>query len=570
MPPRKRHRLLAPIVHAARVAVVVGLLLAIPSPSESFVADGSVAPTMDQLNLGDRWRNLATIVPDANDSGMWPVVDSQNQPVAMVARTLPAAADVVGYRGPTEAAIVLTPDLRILSVSLLSSADTDEHVQAVVRDDAFFEQFQGWTWGDLPEEIRVDAVSGATLTSLALAEGVLARLGGSRPSLTFPESLKLDDVADWFPDAASVDDNTGIVRDRDGQTIGHVLRTGPLSDDVIGYQGPTELLLQRSPEGTLIAFKIRHSFDNEPYVGYVRQERGFWALFKNMTMEQLAEFSPQQAGVEGVSGATMTSQAIADTLVDAALAARERAAHSDGEPTSGLTSFRLTSLRFTAADLGTIAILVLLAVCSRFRWFHHRLLRRCWLASVVIVIGVWSGNLMSMAIVAGWSAEGIAWRLAPALAAVVALALLAPPLTKHNPYCSHLCPHGAIQQWILPKPNSKRRTRLPVRLARVLRFVPGVTLVAAYLSLVVTPSIDLSSWEPFHAYLLSVAGWGSIIFALATLLVSARVPMAYCRFGCPTGRLLDHLRRTAVSDRIQAADAVAVGLLIFAWIWTQV
>ena len=44
----------------------------------------------------------------------------------------------------------------------------------------------------------------------------------------------------------------------------------------------------------------------------------FWKLFRGMDMKQLADFDPVAEGVEGVSGATMTSQTIAHTLVQAA------------------------------------------------------------------------------------------------------------------------------------------------------------------------------------------------------------------------------------------------------------
>ncbi len=89
-------------------------------------------------------------------------------------------------------------------------------------------------------------------------------------------------------------------------------------------------------------------------------------------------------------------------------------------------------------------------------------------------------------------------------------------------------------------------------------------LVIAYLSLITMPNVDLSAWEPFHAYLFRIAGWGSFALALISLVVAAVIPMGYCRLGCPTGRLIDYLRQTAVSDRIQWCDAVAFGLLVFA------
>lgn len=564
--PRKRRRILAPLVHATRVALVAGLLWAIPSPVINSVTDGSVAPTIDDLVLPDDRIAQGNVDPQADSSGMWKIIDGDGQTLAMVARTLPAAADVVGYRGPTEASIVLTPELTIASVGILSSADTEEHVRAVAEDASFFEQFRNWQWGDPPDDVRIDAVSGATLTSLALAEGVLARIGGTRPSLVFPNALQIDEVTPWFEDAAAVDDVTGVVSDRNDRLVGRVLRTGPLSDDVIGYQGPTELLLKLTPEDRIAELKIRGSFDNEPYVGYVRTERGFWKIFRDMTVTELAQFDPEAERVEGVSGATMTSQTIADTLVAAAQAELDRRSKANAESENRNP---LADIRLTPADLGTLGILCLLGAMSRSKRFHHGAFRRGWLIGVVVVIGFWSGNLVSMALISGWSAEGIAWKLAPALATIAAVTLLIPAISKQNPYCSHLCPHGALQQLVLPKPQSKRRMQLPRRMTHGLRYLPGATLVVAYISLVIFPSIDLSSWEPFHAYLFRVAPWASIALAAGTLLIATRVPMAYCRYGCPTGRLIEHLRRTALSDQVQTADFTAFALLVFAVSWNR-
>jgi len=186
------------------------------------------------------------------------------------------------------------------------------------------------------------------------------------------------------------------------------------------------------------------------------------------------------------------------------------------------------------------------------------------LLAVIVVIGLWSGNLISMALVAGWSAEGVPWRLAPGLSAIAAVTLFTPPIAKSNPYCNHLCPHGAIQQLIKPGSRRRRHLKLSRTANRWLTRIPGATLVVAYVALVAIPSLDLSSWEPFHAYLIRIAGWGSFALALATLALAAVIPMGYCRLGCPTGRMIDYLRRTALSDRIQKSDFVAIGMLLIA------
>ena len=556
-----RRRLRAQATHLVRVCLVISLLLAIPAPAERHISEASVLPNIHEIEFkGNLAGQDLQFDPQADANGMWRLLDDQDNVVGLVARTLPVAKDVVGYRGPTESLILLDTDLNLSSVQLLGSADTQEHVTAVENDPDFFRQFETWRWGGPEVDTRIDAVSGATLTSLALAEGILQRIGGDRPSLVFSAPLQLQEIRNWFPEASELVELNGHVLDASGKPIGRVLRTGPLSDNLSGYQGPTELLLKTTPSGTVDAIRIRSSFDNEPYVDYVRTEAGFWAIFEEKTIAELSEFDPHTAGVEGVSGATMTSLTVADTIV----AAAKQAQQQTSPPNRGL--FWIESMRWTTADVVTIATLLLAVMFTRVGWHRNHWVRRIWLAWVIVVIGLWAGNLISMALIAGWSAEGIAWRLAPGLSAIACVALLAPPLTKGNPYCNHLCPHGALQQLIRPNGKSNRRRKLAPAFRRWLRRLPGITLCAGYVSLVLIPTIDLASWEPFHAYLFRIAGWGSLGLACGTIAFSAALPMGYCRFGCPTGRLLDYLRRTAISDRIQSADYVAASLLVFALI----
>ena len=549
---------LAKLVHLIRVAIVIALLWAIPAPSRVVSVDGT-PPSL--LAVQNHVPAAHKIDPKASASGLWSVQDDQAEPIATIARTLPMAADVVGYRGPTQSLIILDDKLRIQAVSLLSSRDTAEHVDAVVADEEFFQQFVGWPWGGPDATTQVDAVSGATLTSLALAEGVLKRIGGDRPSLVFADELTAEELD-------SQNSTTG----------GQLIRTGPLTDDIVGYQGPTELLMTVTPEKSLERVRLRRSYDNEPYVNYVRTERGFWAIFEGKSIGELAALDPEEAGIEGVSGATMTSLAVADTIVAAAKATETDSSNASNATSSASTirwttvrwstvrwsTVRWTTIRWTVADTATLIVLGLLWLLRKTGKLRSGLPRYTWLAMVVVVIGLWAGNLISMSLVAGWAAEGVAWKLAPGLSIMAAAALLTPPLTKGNPYCNHLCPHGAIQQLVMPKPKSKRNLKLPRRLTSALSWVPGVTLVAAYVCLIFSPSIDLSSWEPFHAYLFRIAGWGAMTLATGSLLIAALVPMGYCRFACPTGRLLDHVRRSARSSDLTFADCVSVFLLIMA------
>ena len=545
-------------VHAIRVGLVVALLMLIPSPAGRTGAANSSNPPGIQ-HVQDLVPTAASVSDEPNAAGLWQIIDGDDNPIGLVGRTLPAASDVLGYRGPSEALLVFDNDLNIKSVGLLQSADTTEHVTAVVQDELFFEQFKNWPWGGPEAGTDVDAVSGATLTSLALAEGILKRIGSDRPSLVFPDNIAAEDVSEWFDRISMIDSSQPIsVAQYNGKEIGRILRTGIFSDDIAGYQGPSELLLKVGTDDKVDAILLRGSFDNDTYVDYVRVEAGFWAIFEGKTIQELSSFDPGAEGVEGVSGATMTSLAVADTLVAASKAYQ---AQKELPQQTGSTA---SAIHWPATDIATIACLIFLAIASRFRAFRKPRVRKVWLVCVITMLGLWSGNLVSMALIAGWSSAGIAWRLAPGLAAIAFTALLAPPITKGNPYCNHLCPHGAIQQLIKPKPGSRRRLKLSRRVSKYLSFIPGITLSVAYLMLLFYPVLDLSAWEPFHAYLYQVAGWSAFATAAVSLLLATFIPMGYCRLGCPTGTLLDYVRRSASSHKIGRPDAVAIGLLVVA------
>ncbi|MDA9776942.1 FMN-binding protein [Rubripirellula sp.] len=546
------------LLHLLRLSMIVSLMVAIPRAAVT-PRDGFDSPSIDQLiDSGISIPLGITIGAKDGQSRLWVLEDSQGNRFGWLARTFPDAQKSIGYRGPSEAIIVLDNELRIASVGLLSSDDTQEHIDAVKGDAGFFQQFEGWDWTHAPTARGIDGVSGATLTSLALAEGLALRMGGEVPSLIFNQPLDLAEAQLVFEQAASIDTDSGEVFDSENKPMGYVLRTGVYSDDLTGYQGPTELLIHLDEYQKISSVRIRKSFDNEPYVDYVRTEYGFWKIFRDMSLEQLSNFDPIVEGVEGVSGATMTSQNIAHTLVAAAKEHQRKLI-------SAKTIKQSVPIRWSWRDIVTFVVLIVAAFAqtTRSNWTKRR--RKVWLVTTVLVIGLLSGNLLSMALIAGWSSEGIAWRLAPGLATVAAFAFLFPILSKNNLYCNHLCPHGAMQQLVKPRKVSNRIKSALDGIRKWLHRLPGTLLLAAYLAIQLVPTLDLSRWEPFHAYLFRVSSMTAIGFAVGTVVVSRFLPMAYCRFGCPTGFILGYLRLNAKSGSLRLADGVVLVLALSVW-----
>ena len=58
--------------------------------------------------------------------------------------------------------------------------DTIDHADAILEKPAFFEQFVGKSRQDLTQSKNLEAVSGATLTSLAIVDAISLRFGGEK------------------------------------------------------------------------------------------------------------------------------------------------------------------------------------------------------------------------------------------------------------------------------------------------------------------------------------------------------------------------------------------------------
>ena len=269
-------------------------------------------------------------------------------------------------------------------------------------------------------------------------------------------------------------------------------------------------------------------------------------------MAQVAEIDLEQEQVEGVSGATMTSMAVAQTILAAAAQLEQR--QTETRPKTSTAT-----VRWSPHDIGTLIVLVLgmlinLTRLKRVRWLQHT-----WNVVLVGYFGLVTGNLISLAVVSGWAMQGVAWRLAPGLASVVVVSFLLSAVTGRNVYCSHICPHGALQQLI------RRRRKHSESVRRVLRkttWIPGITLLLAVIATWWQRDGSLAAWEPFNAYIWYVAGVASLTVAAVSIVWSWFVPMGYCRHACGTGRLLDYVRRSAQSARFTVADGVAVGLAV--------
>jgi Na+-translocating ferredoxin:NAD+ oxidoreductase RnfG subunit len=553
------------IAHAARVAVVAAIawlvhaehVRSVGRQTTADLASLPVSRVQKHLPEAAAIGGPADAVADGRD-----LLDAAGERVGTMLRTSPAGDAAIGFSGPTDLLVVCDRDLRVAGMEVLASRDTRDHVHAVERDTAFWKSFQGQSLEELAglKPDKAHAVAGATLTSLAIQEALVRRLGGTASASRFDRVPTLADLRLIFSDAKRIEPDPGdpaVIRvlAADAIPLGWALRTSPAADRVIGYQGPTDAVVGFDTAGKVCGVVVLASYDNEPYVGYVRDDAAFRGIYRGMSLEAIVGIDLRNTGVEGVSGATMTSQAVAEGIVRAA---RQHAGQRGRPP---VTTWAALVQGIDGPQWGALGVIAagIVTAFTRLRgtWFGRLALP----IVVLAYLGFGAGALLSQAQVWGWAQAGVA-RGAVVLMALTLAALVLPITTRRNVYCSHLCAHGAAQQLLVRFVKPKRS--FPEWLKPVLVALPWVLLAVAILAALLHWPLNLVDLEPFDAYLPAVAGVAAIVLFAGSLIASSFYPMAYCRHGCPTGALLDHLRLHRRADRFSWRDGVLLGCLAVA------
>ena len=517
-------------VRLYRLAVVIGIAWLIFKKAEVTPPSGDFRLLFSE---GDRLENEQ-------------VFDKEGKPLGYFLTTSPSSDHLKGYSGPTNIALALDRTGKLTSAQIIHSADTPDHVQSVVDDQKFWKAHLGLALG-APGDPDIDAVTGSTLTSSAISRSIIERLGGLTSSKLFPTGILLAEL----PEASAIDDHPGwpgvkIMRDDSGEVIGHALRTAPSQEYFHGYQGPTDVLIVLDDSATKVTrLRFRKSFDNEEYYERILDSPDFLELYDGMTIDAILDID--QSGIEGVSGATHTSWAIAESV-----ARRLARFESDRAPDRAEIPWR---------NIGLIALTLGAAVFSFSKLRGNPLARLLWQASVVLLLGLILGDLLSQALLLGWARHGLPFSDSWGLIFLAAAALLIPWASGHQLYCHQLCPHGFLQRWLGKLPV--KPVKIPKKIHRLLTHLPSVLLVLLIASVILGASWNLADWEGFDAWLWRSAGIATVIIAIVGLLLSVFSPLAYCKYGCPTGALFKFLRKSSGTSKFGIRDLIA-GLLCLA------
>lgn len=548
--------------HGLRIAIVVGVLwlLRAQQLERAESAAAAAAQGVDLADVVDFFPEADHLRDPIGPSGQQAVIDHDGNTLGFVLQTDPASQSIIGYSGPTNTLLAFSAAQRLIGMRSLNSSDTPEYVRQVFANSDFQAQVLGRHWSELSDSADIDVVSGATLTSVAVITGVASRLGGEPPNLKFPKPVELAEVMHWFPSAQSLQASVEIeqawdVVDATSERLGWVVRTTPAGDPITGHEGPTDTLIAFDSTGHVVGIAVHETYETEEYVDWIRDDDYFLNLFNGKTATELAEMDLFEEQVEGVSGATMTSMAMADAIKLRAAAIRPPP--ETEPPTTAETRFDRTSWSL-------IAIVALGLLMSATHLRGQRWLRVVYQLALIGYFAFVNSDLISQALLAGWAVNGIPWRIAPGLVLLTAAAFLVPVTSRAQMYCHHVCPFGAAQQ--LLHRVIRVRWHPPRAVRAVLATIPAALL--ALTILVATGQMkefDLAQIEPFDAFNWRLATLASILIAAAGLAASCFIPMAYCRYGCPTGELLNYVRFRRANHWLTRRDIFALACLGLAY-----
>jgi NosR/NirI family nitrous oxide reductase transcriptional regulator len=496
----------------------------------------------------------ATEMLEAQAEGAVMAKDIDGNALGLLVATAPAADGAIGYAGPSNLLVALDKSNRIAGIQILESADTPEHVEALRRNPAFAQSLVGWNPVTESPPV-VQGVAGATLTGLAMVEGIALRLGRKLDSLRFPDAVKLEEVRAFFTGATVLTPDTLFrgwlrVADAAGSTLGYVVRTSPFADGVFGYAGPSESLVAVAPDRqTLLAVHLRKSYDTEEYVDRVRDDADYLKSLTRYKVSQWPTLDFAAEKIEGVAGATMTSFAVAEGL-------RER--FHEGAMEEKTFEWNMLHKR----DLALFCIVCGALFLTFSKWRGDQRVRLVWQLILIGSLGVWLGEFVSLGLLAGWARHGLPSSQAAPLLLLSGIALLLPWAARRQVYCHHLCAHGAAQEWLARLPVPKWTP--PSWLHRSLSLAPNLLLAGAFLAALFLPKLPLNNLEPFDAWILGAAALVPFTIALIGLIVSLFIPMAHCKYGCATGALFGFVRSSSSQESFAGKDAAAAILLAVA------
>jgi NosR/NirI family nitrous oxide reductase transcriptional regulator len=302
--------------------------------------------------------------------------------------------------------------------------------------------------------------------------------------------------------------------------------SGPGYDHISGYAGPIHVGLILSLDNDVEKLVIISSDETESYLRKI-QRSGYYQQYQNLSFDQ------GKKKIDGVSGATVTSQAVG-LISNAMIEDITDNLPSHASMGSYVFSLKVENSLIWIAHVSVIVALFVYGFQKRIKKSRKHILILGLLS--IIYIGFFLNNSFTYVSFMGpFIGANIS-----SFTGIYAFATLIAAIWGNNTYCKYVCPFGHVQRIFIRVPFIKQR-KLPLSnlwLER-LRNALTMTLIAGIL-------LGFRNWKNYEIFpsffggnILSVG----FIIALFIILISAVYPMFWCRVACPTGCVLDTINK---------------------------
>ncbi|HPO16625.1 MAG TPA: 4Fe-4S binding protein [Candidatus Hydrogenedentes bacterium] len=314
-----------------------------------------------------------------------------------------------------------------------------------------------------------------------------------------------------------------------------VFSSRPFTRGIRGYGGTIELALAMDQDGVLKKVQVMQSRETP---AYLRMVEGWLASFQGKNLLDEKDFQ----SVDGVTGATLTSNAILETVQTAGRAFASAALGKEVKAMPEAPSR-------TRVDVNFWWLAGFFAVGVLARYWPNPWIRRGILLASVGVLGFWLNlQYSTQQLFSSLAFNGLPGLWTAPFFLVILLPVLA--LVFGNVYCGYVCPFGAAQELLgdlRPKYFATDPDKSVWRYARLVKYVLLFLLTALF---AFTRDSAVLGADPLITFFSSARGGTVLILALIVLALSIFYRRFWCRNVCPAGAFLAVLKSVRILRKI--------------------
>ena len=356
-------------------------------------------------------------------------------------------------------------------------------------------------------------------------------------------------VAELTEEHATLEDGTAlacyVAPETPDDPGGYVFSTSNLAPNIYGYGGTLDLAVYVERTGVLRRFDIISSNETPAYLDMLLS----WK--RELLGKNIFEPAPFK-DIDAVSGATLTSDAIVQTLETAGRTFARQVLGKEVEP--GEPEARQPKagiMNSQSRDFLCLAALLALAVMLRYQ--PNLWMRRFMLAASLVATGVLLNLQYSTQQVMSLLSLNVG---AVALSGPFFLVALVPlfVLLFGNVYCGYVCPFGAIQELVGDFWPGRVNKSVDKRVWRYARSAKYFLLLLVVILFAITRDYTVLGADPLITIFSPVRNRPAVGITVAVLILSVFFGRFWCRNLCPAGAFLSlfnglHLLRRFIPSR---------------------